>query len=67
MKRQQVKNFSNWEGNLDIDINNYLNDHPGYEIDKIVFYPPKEYNNLALVVFNINESTTYSTAKGMIE
>ena len=67
MKAQHVKSFSNYNNSLDNEINDYLKDHPGYEIEKIVFYPSREYRDIALVVFNINDPPTYSTARGVIK
>ena len=58
--KQYVRIFSNQYNNIDIQINDYLEEHPNYVIYEISFYCDK-----ALVVFNVTDPPTHSVARGI--
>lgn len=64
--KQYVKQFSNYDRCLDNVINDYLEEHPNYEIDKIFLLNNGQLSDQVLVVFNIGEPPTYSVARGVI-
>lgn len=53
--KQYVKQFSNYDRSLDNVINDYLEEHPDYEIDKIFLLCNGELSDRVIVVFNIEE------------
>ena len=65
MKQQYVKTFSNYDKSIDTQINDYLREHPNYEICKTSFYPQMANCDKVLVVFNIGDPPTYSVARGV--
>lgn len=65
--RQYVKQFSNYDRCMDILINEYLEEHPNYEIDKIFLLGNGPLSDKVLVVFNVKDKPTYAVARGVTE
>lgn len=54
--KQYVREFNNFHKHLDDALNNYLEDHPNYSIDRItVLGQAIDKDDRILVVFNIEE------------
>jgi hypothetical protein len=53
--KQVVKLFTGYDSYVDTNINNFLEEHPNYIIDKITF--TYEGSDRALIVFNVKEPT----------
>lgn len=53
--KQYVKQFSNYDRSLDNVINDYLEEHPDYEIDKIFLLCNGKLSDRVVVVFNVEE------------
>ena len=62
MKQQYVKLFIGFSESVDTQINEFLNKHLNYTIDKITFSGRS--TDRALVVFNVGEEPSYSVASG---
>lgn len=53
--KQYVKQFSNYDSDLDNVINDYLEGHPDYVIDKIFLLCNGALSDRVIVVFNIEK------------
>lgn len=55
MMKQFVKQFHNLDKRMDDVINDYLEEHPNYHIDKIFLLGNGDFSDYVLVVFNIEK------------
>ena len=53
--KQYVKQFHNLDRHMDDVINDYLEEHTNYHIDKIFLLGNGDFSDYVLVVFNIEE------------
>jgi hypothetical protein len=53
--KQFVKQFHNLDNRMDDVINDYLEEHPGYLIDKIFLLGNGDFSDYVLVVFNVEK------------
>lgn len=65
--KQYVKQFSNYDRSIDDVINDYLEEHPNYEIDKIFLLCNGALSDRVVVVFNVGELPSRSVAVGVTE
>ena len=53
--KQFVKQFHNLDNRMDDVINDYLEEHTSYRIDKIFLLGNGDFSDYVLVVFNVEE------------
>lgn len=53
--KQFVKQFHNLDKRIDDVINDYLEEHPTYHIDKIFLLGNGDFSDYVLVVFNVEK------------
>lgn len=57
--KQHIKQFDDFQKNLDDKLNDYLKEHPNYSIHSITYLHMESYKwDNILVVFNVEEELT---------
>lgn len=65
--RQYTKIFNDYQRPIDDQINDYLTEHPNYEIYLISWIgEASDASDRVLVVFNIGEPPSHSVARGVL-